>query len=166
MNNLTTILPTAVSSANTASPAVASLFDVLKKVKPETVINMSKIMGAGQSSPFAAQYFSEGANTLKTALENGYDPGLLAEDMDFYGGFPYSYSNSNTVEFPSDLCGDDIVDGIPIPHDSYAKIFPAQASAQAFLPNKSNKSWRRPPGDFSIDTFYEDNFGQTPYRRY
>lgn len=141
--------------------SMSKMFDVLKNVKPENMDNLQYIDG---NSLTRRNLIGATGRIINTALNNGYDPMLIAQDMNNHGGFPNSYLKGNNVEFPSDM-----FDGgydINLSDDGFASIFPAHTSAQTFLPNKPNKSWRRPPGDFSIDTLNEDNFGQTPYRRY
>jgi hypothetical protein len=80
---------------------------------------------------------------------------VYGDNFDEVGAFPSDYRPKKVG-----------VRGAILPDIHNDDLFPANTSAQAFLPNKPNKSWRRPPGDFSIDTFYEDDFGQIPYRRY
>lgn len=150
-----------LTNPNIPASSMSKMFDVLKNVKPEHIDTLQYI---DDIRPEMSNLINDAGHVINTALNNGYDPGLIAQDMNIHGGFPSGYLKGNTVEFPSDMASGGYEIGMSDASDEFASMFPAQASAQAFLPNKPNKSWRRPPGDFSIDTFYEDDFGQTPRR--
>lgn len=157
-----------LTNPNIPASSMSKMFDVLKNVKPEA---MSSLQEMDEDYPYPEGFspIDEVGRIINTSLNNGYDPELIAQDMNSNSGLPLDYErsimNANGVlpPFSSQVLYKALN---AFPYDRAPTQFPAQVSAQTFLPNKPNKSWRRPPGDFSIDTFYEDNFGQTPRRRY
>ena len=153
-----------LTNPNIPASSMSKMFDVLKNVKPEAMDNLQKVYDIG---PAGYDHLEGIGREINRSLNNGYDPMLIAQDMNSNGGFPVGYMMSTSAgdkpyPFPSQMAHKTL-ELLPTLHGG---AFPALDSAQAFLPQKPNKDWRRPSGDFSIDTLYEDNFGQTPYRRY